>query len=167
MRTLLAVTMLLLAAAPVACARPVPLHLEFASRADLLALEGEWRGEFDTDDSRWGFVLFDLERATERVSGEIVVPARIGYGRRETGTVGVTMSDPAHAEPRRILMRSLSVDEGIVSGTLMPFWDSTQRCDAWAMFSGTVSGDRMAGTFFVACADGGRQIAGRWHARRR
>jgi hypothetical protein len=138
---------LAVALAAAACYRPIGIELELRTLADLQAVEGDWEGDFASQDGGNGRIRFTIERGRELASGELVLPPLV--------------------EPRLARIEYLRVDDGFLSGRVEPYWDFAQGCTAWTIFSGTIADGTITGRFFATCADGVRQAAGRWTARRR
>lgn len=140
-----------------------PVAVEGEPR-DVLALAGEWRGEFlDLNNHRSGEIVFRLPSggATGRGSVTFATPAAT--------PACPDLIHPQSAGPlARTVVRigRLAVQEGSVGGWLAPYRDEQRGCwvDTW--FMGRLVGDRLEGSFFAHPSVGDTVRAGTWWAAR-
>jgi hypothetical protein len=135
----------LLAASAMACVS-LPRPVSVTNRpTDALLLEGEWRGEFSSEDGqRGGSITFALQVRNDTARGPaVLVP--VVYVAAEAGA-----SAPMRAETRLILrlpMQFVSVTDGVVAGVVPAFFDADRlavvqmtfvgRMRSWNVIEGT------------------------------
>jgi hypothetical protein len=70
---------------------------------------------------------------------------------------------PTNAPYTQLLsIRFGRAEAGHISGTMAPYWDPERKCQATAVFLGTIKDRTIDGTFTSLCDDGVRQLQGRW-----
>lgn len=168
-RTMIAagVTVALMLAGCATNPAPVPLS---GSVADLGALAGEWRGEYETTAGppRFGSILFRIASGADSARGDVLMvahqdrlpPAEL----REAG-------DPWSQSDRIPQSQLLTITfvraaAGQVSGALDPYQDPTCGCTLRTTFTGRLDGDVIAGTFTSLHLGTGRTTGGDWRVRR-
>lgn len=150
-----------------ACRTTAPSVQVLAPRAELASLVGEWVGEYSSAESgRSGSIVFRLAAGADSATGDVVMTPR-GSGEplsaNEPPGGGVTRPSP---QPLRI--RFVRLESGAVSGTLEPYQDPELGIRLSTIFTGTLDGDSIRGTFTTT--SGGelsRAQHGQWHATRR
>lgn len=131
-----------------ACAlNPAPVPVEGA-RADVVALAGEWFGEYGSAETgRSGSILFTLEPGRDTAYGDVVMIPR------EAGVTydDATLHTMAHAAPRQqvLKIRFVRVVGNSVVGTIEPYQSPDCECQLLTTFRGEMSGDRIDGTFTI------------------
>jgi hypothetical protein len=132
------------------------------------ALAGEWHGTYQIDGyERHGTIAFKLVAAEEQASGEVLmIPERTGWP--YTMNRPVPGETPARVEPRTELLTIHFVEaaDGVLNGTMDPYWDPDRRCTAHASFTGTVDRDTASGSVTSVCENDVRTLRGQWRARR-
>jgi hypothetical protein len=130
-----------------ACAlRPAPVVVS-GPAADVKALVGQWTGEYrSAETGRSGSILFTLEAGTDTAHGDIVMVAR------EPGMTyddAVRMATVRQAAHQVLTIRFVRVSAGVVTGTIDPYPDPDPNsgCELLTVFHGTLSGNRISGTF--------------------
>lgn len=116
-------TVLALAAVSTLACVTLPRPVSMANRAtDVLLLEGEWRGEFTSDDGqRGGTIAFQLVAKNDSARGHAVVKP-VAYVPTPSG-----ISAPMRIEARTTVnspMHFVSVTDGVVAGTMPAFLDA-------------------------------------------
>jgi hypothetical protein len=145
--------------------RQVPVT---APHAQWEALAGEWHGTYRMDGyDRHGTIAFKLVAVEEQASGEVLmIPERTGWP--YTLNRPVPGETPGRSGPRTELLtiRFVEAADGVLNGTMDPYWDPDRQCTARASFTGTVDGDSASGTVTSVCENDVRTLRGQWRARR-
>jgi hypothetical protein len=144
--------------------RPVQVS---ASHIQWEAVAGEWRGAYQMNGyDRHGTIAFKLVAVEEQASGEVLmIPERTGWlYTREHPNMGIRESMGPRTE--LLSIRFVEAVDGVLHGTMDPYWDPDRRCMASATFSGVVTGDSVSGELTSVCEGGVQALRGRWHARR-
>jgi hypothetical protein len=154
---------LLLLVATMACASlpdPVPV---FGDIDAVSALVGEWSGEFEGGSAgRAGSIVFDLRSTTDTARGDVLmIPRTSGRVSTRQGERGLL----ERRDGQLISISSLQVAGGQVTGTLAPYTDPDCGCTVQTIFTGTMRGDTIDGTFVTRGA--GREQSGRWSVTKR
>lgn len=147
-----------------ACAtNPQPVPLE-GNRASLAALAGEWAGSYvGRESGRSGSIIFVLEADGGAAAGDVLMIPRRLYQRSDTGEA------PAVREvtwPEAIGIRFVHVESEGLYGLLDEYRDPECGCRLETSFRGSLTGDRIEGTFLTRHLDGGEQHSGTWHVER-
>lgn len=110
------------------------------ANADLMALAGEWEGQYEgTDSGRNGTIHFALQVGRHTADGEV----RLG---------GET--------PLKISF--VEVERGQVSGRIDTYTDPACQCLVRTEFLGLMRGDSVDGTFTSMMLESGQQLRGNW-----
>ena len=130
-----------------ACAlRPAPVPVS-GPVSDVQALVGQWTGEYQsTETGRSGSILFTLEAGADTAHGDIVmVPREPGMTYDDALRVATTR----HAANQVLTIRFVRVLGGVVTGTIdrYPDPDPHGNCELLTVFRGTLTGNRITGTF--------------------
>jgi len=143
--------------------RPVRVD---ASPLDWDRLSGTWRGQYTVSgQERHGVIEFRLDARAHEAVGDVLLIAPRGW--RATGMPpSHTMPRYPGAETQLLSIRFLAADQGLVRGDLEPYWDPDRECRATAVFSGSVDGDIIAGSFVSSCEGGLRMLRGSWRIER-
>ena len=149
----------------VACtATPPPPVAVGGDQAAMAALDGEWTGEYWSGSTgRRGSIRFMMESDAHAAWGDVwMSPAP--HERVAT--------DPAAAPPHAgaaepLQIRFVKVGQGgVVSGTLEPYRDPQCACMVSTTFHGTITGDRIRGTYTTRGPRTHLETGGEWEARR-
>ncbi len=149
-----------------ACSATSPSVQLIAQRADLASLVGEWVGEYSSAESgRSGSIVFKLAAGADSATGDVVMtPRGSGEPLSANAPPGGGAVRPA-SQPLRI--RFVRLESGAVSGTLEPYRDPELGILLNTVFTGTLDGDQIRGTFTTSGAELPRAQHGEWHATRR
>jgi hypothetical protein len=144
-----------------ACATQQPRVPVLGAPEALSPLVGEWSGEYHG--VRGGSILFTLSAAGDSATGDVVM-VPIGAQRElmpaRMGGAGAGV-DPSQL-PQRLTISFVRVSGDTVSGRLAPYEDPLCRCPVTTTFTGTLSGNRIKGTYQ---SSSGQQ--GKWEVERR
>lgn len=144
--------------------QPSPVLLQGAA-ADIVALEGEWVGEYSSPDSRRsGSITLTIRAGTDTAFGDVVM-------RSPAGQAIVAADDPRehlqHAPSADVLrIAFVRVVGGMVAGQLEPYIAPDCQCVVHTVFQGTIHGNLVTGEYFTRAEAGLRQ-QGTWSASRR
>jgi hypothetical protein len=129
-------------------------------------LSGEWRGRYTVaGEDRHGVIEFKLDAVEHSASGDVLMVAPRGW--TVTGMPSDREQRHRHAENTQLLsIRFVAAGDGLVRGELEPYWDPDRNCTAHALFSGSVDGDIIAGSFVSTCEGGVPVLRGRWRVDR-
>ena len=144
--------------------------VRFAARpAAWETLSGDWRGDYTIAGSdRRGSIMFRLTAATHEALGDVLmIPDRSAEPYRGSRNAPESPSRLHRDDTQLLSIRFVAADNGLVRGSLDPYWDPDRQCRAWASFIGSVDGDVIAGPFISVCEDGVRTLQGRWRVTRR
>ncbi len=129
-----------------ACAlRPAPVPVS-GPVSDVQSLVGQWAGEYrSVETGRSGSILFTLEAGTDTAHGDVVMVAREQDMTYDDALRVATMRQAAN---QVLTIRFVRVVGGVVTGTIDPYPDpANSGCDLNTVFRGTLSGNRITGTF--------------------
>ena len=164
MRTLCALITLLASGCAFA-PPPVPVS---GSAAALAELEGEWVGEYWSDDApgRHGVIYFRLSAAHDSAFGDVIMLL-------EPGPAGVQSPERREswaqlATRHQVLaIRFVRVEAGAVMGRLDAYQDPVCGCTLDTSFVGTIRDGVIEGTYTSRHVQGGSVTSGHWKAVRR
>lgn len=134
-----------------ACAaNPSPVHVVGTS-SEMTALTGSWTGEYSSvETGRSGSIEFTLKAGTDTAFGDVVmVPRALAPAPSEPRTA-VGAIPPA---PQVLQIAFVRVATHVVSGTLNPYKSPDCGCMLTTVFRGTITTDRIEGTFTTAHSD--------------
>ncbi|HEX6315302.1 MAG TPA: hypothetical protein VFZ73_10610 [Gemmatimonadaceae bacterium] len=135
-------SLLLLGAACALNPAPVPV---IGPVEEVGVLAGEWTGEYQSlETGRSGSILFMLDAGRDTAHGDIVMVAR---ETNMTHDDALRVAAMRHAANQVLTIRFVRVDGDMVTGTIDPYRDPDVPCELLTVFRGTLSGDRISGTF--------------------
>ena len=155
------IVLTLAAVSALACVS-LPRPLAVADRpVDALLLEGDWRGEFTSDDGqRGGSLTLALEVRNDTALG-VAVLTPVTYVAAQTGA-----SAPMRAEGREALrssMKFVSVTDGVVAGVMPPYFDADRLTVMQMTFVGRMrSWNVIEGTYVAVGTNLSVQERGTW-----
>jgi hypothetical protein len=145
--------------ATAACQKERALIPIVAEQQQRDALVGEWHGEYESPSTkRAGSIVFFLVAGEDHAHGDVLmIPSGSSepYGRSPGSAERVA----ARRGPELLTIRFVHVENGLISGSLDPYWDPDCECEVQTSFEGELRGDRIIGT---VTALSGRPGAGRW-----
>jgi hypothetical protein len=127
---------------------------------DVSVLAGRWEGDFSSRDGRrTGSIMFDLRAGRDTAYGDVLlVPEGL---QRQNQT-----RDDVHVAPELIAIRFVMVRDDLVRGTLEPYRDPSCGCRLHTVFSGTLKGSIIEGTYRTYHVDTRETHEGSWLVRR-
>ncbi len=149
-----------------ACRTNAPSVQVLAQRAELASLVGEWVGEYSSAESgRSGSIVFKLAAGADSATGDVVMTPR-------GGSEPLSANEPPgggaiRPTPQPLRIRFVRLESGAVSGTLEPYRDPDLGILLSTVFTGTLDGDSIRGTFTTSGGELSRAQRGEWHATRR
>jgi hypothetical protein len=144
----------------------LPRPASIANRpTDVLLLEGEWRGEFTSDDGqRGGTIAFQLAVNNDSARGPAVLKP-VAYVSTPAGA-----SAPVRTEARATVntpMRFVSVTDGVVAGTMPAFFDADRLTIVQMTFVGRMRSWNIIEGTYVTLGTGARvEERGTWRVMR-
>jgi hypothetical protein len=166
----IAIRMLALAAglAVAACSRAEPALVP-VSGGGVGALAGEWEGSYASPQTgRGGSIVFRLTAGRDTAEGDVVmVPRGTAQPLQRAPDAPGAASAAAHPIPEALAIRFVRAEGGRVSGQLEPYRDPDCACPVSTVFEGTVSGDRIEGTFTTRGSPAHGTATGTWRVRRK
>lgn len=163
MRVITTVALALVAGA--CAANPSPVHVVGAPN-ELGILAGEWTGEYTSvETGRSGSITFTLRAGTDTAFGDVVmIPRALAPLPTETRPP----SGATPTAPKVLAISFVRVSTNVVSGTLEPYPSPDCGCTLSTVFRGTITGDRIEGTFTTSHSDHmAPQQQGRWWVTRK
>jgi hypothetical protein len=159
----LAASALLLAAC---AARQTPVPVVGTAR-DVATLAGEWVGDYSSSESgRSGSITFTLRAAGDSAFGDVVM-IPVGWGRPLVPWRGQNTPDAAARPQSEVLtINFVRVEQGLVSGTLLPYADPQTGERLVTTFGGELKGSTITGTYTTHLPSGQTQT-GRWTVQRK
>lgn len=141
---------------------PVPIA---GGREDLAGIAGEWSGRYWSGAAnRHGTIVFRLRAGADTAYGEVEMtfaPSLKLYGDSQSD------EDRQSHVCTVIDIAIVRVEGNMIRGTLAPHWDPDCDCRASTVFEGTLTADRIAGTFRSRReSNGAPLLAGEWLAER-
>jgi hypothetical protein len=144
-----------------------PIRLE-GTPADLRSLEGQWVGEYASDDlpNRGGTIVFVLAAKESVARGDVLMTPRGASGpltRRppEPPPVGRVLE-----APQSLAILFVRSDSGSLVGELDRYWDPDLKCLARTTFEGSAAGDVIRGTYETAYSCPLSNTHGHWRVTR-
>lgn len=135
---------------------PMPVPIE----GDIRLLEGEWRGDYRSDDSgRFGTILFTLKSGTDTAHGEVIMIPR---ETQEQPRDPAQTPDVWRPRPMFLAVSFVRAAGNTVSGQLEPYRDPDCGCMLQTTFVGHVSADTLRGTYSSLHQEMGRRVSGVW-----
>ena len=159
------IVLVLAATTALACVT-LPRPVSMANRAtDVLLLEGDWRGEFTSDDGqRGGTIAFVLAVNNDSARGPAVLKP-VAYVSTSAGA-----SAPIRTEARSTVnapMRFVSVTDGVVAGTMPAFFDADRLTIVQMTFVGRMrSWNVIEGTYVTLGTSARVEERGTWRVMR-
>lgn len=129
-----------------ACApNPVPV---IGASTDVATLTGEWVGEYSSGESgREGNIVFKLEAGADTAHGDVMM---IPLYPDRPYSPPINEYDPTRVEELRGFLLTISwvaVENNRIEGTLSPYKDPECGCQLETVFTGTIDGDEITGTY--------------------
>lgn len=136
-------------------APPIPTSGDTAS---LKKLAGRWEGTYtNPQNGRTGTIVLEFFSEKEAHGDILMIPP------------GSNQPKPSPQESLRTMPQVYEINfieagtANELSGTVGPYEDPQTHCQARSVFSGTIKGDAIQGTFRTECADGGSPAtSGTW-----
>jgi len=148
---------------------PVPVQ---GSGAERRQVSGDWAGRYWSEATgRHGTIRFSLGQQADTGFGEVDMtfsPAlRLAQEAAEPNGPKQTHDVPAPNPSTTIDISIVQVEANQIRGTMAPYWDPDCNCRARTVFEGTVSGNRVTGTFTSRRESSDRRLlTGKWVAER-
>jgi hypothetical protein len=143
---------------------PVPIQ---GSPASIQRLVGTWVGEYQSAASgRSGSITFSLAANADTAFGDVVMLPR---GMNTPLLPAQTGLDDSGRQMRSAVLtiRFVTVRDDRVEGTLAPYRDPECGCLLLTRFEGTLTGDRITGTYVSHHVEGGANVKGTWEVSRK
>jgi len=156
--------LLLAGSAVLACggpSTPVPV------RGDIAGLEGQWVGDYSSRESgRSGSIVFTLTAGSDTAQGDVImVPSDLRMrGPAVPGEMGV--ASPRAPRSELLTIKFVAASRGTVQGELNPYRDPDCGCLLTTVFTGTLDGDRLSGTYRSWHEETGHVVEGVWQVER-
>ena len=160
-----AIVLALTAVSALACVT-LPRPVSMANRpTDVLLLEGEWRGDFTSDDGqRGGTIVFSLAVNNDSARGPAVLKP-VAYVPTPSGASAVTRTEPRATVNSP--MHFVTVTDGVVAGTLPAFFDADRLTIVQMTFVGRMrSWNVIEGTYITLGTSARVEERGTWRVMR-
>lgn len=136
---------------------PVPV------RGDVAQLAGEWVGDYQsTESGRSGSITFTLEAGQDTARGDVLMT--VAGAQNPMANRVDEVRDPPRTQPLRI--EFVQVRRGVVSGRLEQYRDPACGCLVSTVFSGSLKGDTLSGSYRTYHQEGQRIVNGVWRVTR-
>jgi hypothetical protein len=124
---------------------------------DLARLAGEWTGEYSGSDShRSGTITFTITAHGDSAFGEVLMILPMEGNLLQPADL--IAGHAAHARSADLLaIHFVRVAGGSVRGELEPYIAPDCECQVRTVFTGSMNGDVLSGSFLTTTAWGGRQ----------
>lgn len=144
--------------------RPVSVK---GAETDLALLEGEWEGEYYSNDlGRGGSIEFKLVAGENSASGEVImIPRGSQVPFQPISQPGEPRAAARSLEVLKI--NFVQISQGRVSGKLDPYWDPDNKVTLLTFFDGVLKGDTIEGTFRSRREESGFFYHGQWKVNRK
>ena len=146
------------------CARTPPVLVR-GGQDDLARLAGTWAGTYASEEAqRAGTITFTLDAGADTARGRVeMIPRGWGQARKGSGEQNpANRSDLLHT----LKIRFVSIEGRRVEGMLETYHDPDFGGELETTFLGTLTGDRIEGTYTAREASGDRVHRGHWEATR-
>lgn len=156
---------LLLTSAALACGGPsTPIPV----RGDIASLEGQWVGDYHSSVSgRAGSIVFTLTAGSDTARGDVIMVPNDIRERRLNVPGQDAMATPRAPRSELLTIEFVVAERGVVQGQLNPYRDPECGCQLTTVFTGTLDGDRLSGTYRSWHEESGRVVEGVWQVERR
>ena len=154
-----------MAIAAVGCRyRPQPVPV-WGQPGDIMQLAGEWEGEYSSHDShRTGSITFMITARGDSAFGDVLMP--VPKGEEGPRPVDLGQAHFAHARAADLLsVQFVTISGGRVQGELEPYIAPDCECVVRTVFTGTLKGNVVSGSYLTITQWGGRQ-EGQWRVER-
>ena len=145
--------------------RPEPVLLR-GDPNDLRALAGKWDGVYSgLESGRAGNITFEITANADSAFGEVLLTIPGDWG--PVFPVDLGAAHLEHARSAQTLnVQFVRIAGGQVRGTLEPYRAPDCSCVVHTVFTGSVVGDRILGSF-VTILENGREQHGTWQLKRK
>ena len=137
---------------------------------DINQLAGKWDGEYNSSvTQRRGAITFDLNKASGSAHGYIMMTSfDTKISSQKHGPREVKHQTKTKVEKQTPLtIDFVAVKGGKVNGDVTPYFDPRFNTTIFTNFEGTLSGNRMEGTFTSRIGQTGNSYSGTWWALRK
>ena len=154
-------------AATVASCHYTPTHVPLrGAPSDIARLAGHWDGEYSSLESgRSGAIIFEITAGVDTAHGDVLMTPQLGAPLR-AADAGTRIHDEHVRSSELLTVSFVRLDGGAIRGMLEPYIAPDCRCPVTTVFRGTVSSDRVEGTYTTR-GPGNLVQEGRWSAARR
>jgi hypothetical protein len=134
----------------------------YGESVDLKLLEGEWKGEYSSEDTgRSGTIEFLLMAEEKKAFGDVLmIPRSAKEPYHPVGYRDKIKLDPNF--PEFLTINFVEIEGGKVMGELAPYWDPEMRRRMSTSFEGVLHGDTIEGTFESRIDQSPIYFTGQW-----
>jgi hypothetical protein len=157
----------LLVVAAVSACRFTPTHVPLrGSATDIAKLAGKWDGDYSSAQSgRSGAIIFEITAGVDTAHGDVLMTPTEGQPLRATDAG--TLVHSQHVRSTELLtVRFVTIEDGMIRGVLESYIAPDCQCSVNTVFRGTITGDRIEGTYTTRGPSALVQ-EGRWAVSRR
>jgi hypothetical protein len=150
--------------------QPVPVQ---GAHEDVSEFSGDWTGRYWSKASgRHGTIRFNLPEHADTGYGEVEITFSPSLRLiREAAAVDYPKDpadEPAPPTCTTIGITVVRIEDGLVRGTMAPYWDPDCNCRAYTVFEGKLARNRITGTFRTRRETSEHPIVtGQWRAERK
>ena len=150
-------------------APPVPVQ---GADEDISAFTGEWVGRYRSKATgRHGVIRFTLAEQADTGYGEVEITfsPSLQLSREASEADPKDHSDDLQPTPCTVIgITVVRIEDGLVRGTMTPYWDPDCNCRAHTVFEGKLARNRITGTFSTRREESDQPIlTGEWRAERK
>lgn len=150
---------------------PPPVPVEGTDEA-VAAFAGEWAGDYwSKAPGRHGSIRFSLAEHADTGYGEVEITfsPSLHLSREGAAVDPKTPSDELPPPPCTVIgIAVVRIEDRLVRGTTVPYWDPDCDCRAQTVFEGKLARHRITGTFSTRRDSADRPVlSGEWRADRK
>lgn len=146
---------------------PVPEVKKVTGRViDIAELSGSWLGQYNsTVTKRSGVISLDLNESSGKAIGQVILtsktPIKVSSSPKSITSPGTVK----RTQEKSLSIEFIAVQDGKVSGDVTPYTDPAfGEATVFTTFEGTLTGNRLEGTYTSRIGQDGHSYNGSWWA---
>jgi hypothetical protein len=136
---------------------------------DIAQLSGSWKGKYvSTVTQRSGTITLDLSKETNKAVGQVFLTSFVTTKKTSSSNGSTNNSTVVTPQIKPLPVEFIAVKNGTVNGSVTPYADPRfGGKTVFTSFEGTLSGNKMEGTFTSRIGQNGNSYNGSWWAVRK